>query len=241
MVAEWWQDETFWREIGPFMYNSELMASADEDAEDLLEMVDIEDGARVLDIGCAVGRLVLPMVQRGYRVVGVDPCDAYRRRCRERAAAAGLEVDVRARNVFDLRLGDGERFDLVLDVFAVLGYATDPVQDIVAVKAMSEALDEGGQLLICTRHPRATHGTVKRRAAGAICIEERNYERSTKMLHTKWSIVRGGRTKVHNTRVRVYEREDLVGLLEFCGFTDVMVFDSEAEHRLALVATRPSL
>ncbi len=239
MSSEWWQSETFWRDIGPFMFNQELLSTAEEDLEDLLEMVDVEDGASVLDVGCAVGRFLLPLARQGYDVVGVDPCDAYRRRARQRALDANLEVDVRARSVLELRLAENERFDLVLDVFAVLGYASNPVNDILAVKAMREALRPAGQLLVRTRHPDTVYGTVKRRAGNATCIEEHTFDRTTNTLHTRWAIVRAGRARVYTTHVRVYTRTDLIELLKFCEMTDIRVFENQADGCMTLSSTRP--
>ena len=239
MTQEWWQDEFFWRDIGPYLFTAETLRKGTEAAEDILETIDLEEGATILDIGCGPGRLTIPLTRLGYRVVGIDICEQYRRECRRRAEAAGIEVDVRPGTVPDLGLKSGEKFDLVLDVFAVIGYPADPLDDILAVKSFMRVLEPGGQLLVRTRMPSSSHGTYRRRSRSGHCIEERAYERATSELSTRWTVVSGGRPRVHRSRLRVYEKDDLVGLLEFCGFADIRAFESPADEHITLVGTLP--
>jgi len=239
--ARWWQDEQLWRDIGPFLFGPDAMATAEEVVDDLLEHVeDLDRGARILDVGCGPGRLLVPLARRGFHVVGVDVCEQYRRQCRQRAAAAQVAADVRAGAVPDLPLSPGERFDLVLDVFAVIGYPEDAVEDILAVKAMYEALAKGGKLLLRTRNPAASYGSFKRRSGTAMCIEERSFDRDSSIMHTKWTIIRGGRTRVHRSALRVYSSPALVDLLGFCGLTGVHSFESPGEEHITVVGTRPA-
>jgi SAM-dependent methyltransferase len=75
----------------------------------------------ILDLGCGTGRHAVALAERGYRLVGVDRSPRMLDLARERASAARvgpiefLEGDVRT-----VRLG--RQFDVVLLMFAVLGY-----------------------------------------------------------------------------------------------------------------------
>jgi SAM-dependent methyltransferase len=224
----------------PFLFNAEVMASAESDIEDILDRIDVPDGGRILDVGCGIGRLLIPLVRAGYQVVGLDVCDLYRRRLRALGAKAGLELDVRAKSAFELSSADLDPVDLVLDVFAVLGYCEDPVGDVRAVRGFLECLRPGGQVVIETRNPRSPFGSYKHSATGGYCIEKRQFDRQLQLLETQWTITAGGRQRVHRSRVRLYSPEDIEGLLEVCGFESIRVLDHPHLERILTIGTRPN-
>lgn len=241
MNPNWWRDERFWRDIRPFLFPGSLMDSGDQEADDIVDELDLSDGARILDIGCGPGRILVPLAQRGFQVVGLDTCAEYRRQARALAQRRELEIDVRPGDVFELELGDTPPFDAVLDVFAVIGYHAEPVFDVVAARQMRTALRPGGQLMIQTRRPANTTGTFKHRApSGGICVEIRRYDRTTKTMSTAWTISHQGRHRVYESSVRVYEREDIVGLLDFCEFVDIRSYEAPNEERLVVIGERPA-
>ncbi|HEV2770479.1 MAG TPA: class I SAM-dependent methyltransferase [Solirubrobacteraceae bacterium] len=69
---------------------------------------------RALDFGCGVGRVTLPLADHFDQAVGVDIAPAMVKQARARACAAGRD-DVRflLNEREELKLSDGERFDLV--------------------------------------------------------------------------------------------------------------------------------
>ena len=234
-MPEWWQDESFWRDLEPFLFPPGLLAAGDETTEELLDLLDLEPGARILDVGCGVGRTLIPLAQRGFRVVGVDTCARYRQEARQRGQAAGVELDLRARSVYDLGLAEDERFDAVLDVFAVIGYADDPVNDILAVQRLCAVLAPGGKLLVQTRNPATSTGTIHHRAPGGGCIEQRSYDRATQLMSTRWQVTMRDRQRVYRSQVRVYSAKDLRELLEHCGLVDIEAYDVPSEERVTVI------
>jgi len=64
-----------------------------------------EDGI-ALDIGCGAGLEAIFLAAQGYRVMGVDTSEVALQIARSRAAEAGVEVDFRNANVFDLPVPD---------------------------------------------------------------------------------------------------------------------------------------
>jgi SAM-dependent methyltransferase len=61
----------------------------------------------VMDLGCGPGLLAVPLARLGMRVVAVDPEPDMVNACREAAAAAGVDVDVRQGSSYALPDGVG--------------------------------------------------------------------------------------------------------------------------------------
>ncbi|MEC8320569.1 MAG: methyltransferase domain-containing protein [Planctomycetota bacterium] len=83
---------------------------------EILELVPtLPSGARVLDLGCGEGRLMLPLAAAGFEVVGVDVSAAGVEKLQRVASDRGLSVDASVADLnefsitgdFDLMLSDG--------------------------------------------------------------------------------------------------------------------------------------
>ena len=79
----------------------------------------VRAGEDVLDLGCGTGNAALLLAREGARVVAVDPAPRLLEVTAERAAAAGLDVDVRQGEAASIPLPDAS-VDLVVSVFAVI-------------------------------------------------------------------------------------------------------------------------
>lgn len=129
-----------------------LYGDKDYEAEcDLIENVFRKYGKgeikTILDLGCGTGNHAIPLVRRGYQVTGVDISEDMLSCARAKAQNAGSEGqnflygDVR--NI-DLR----HQYDVVLMMFAVLGYQTTNEDVLSALNTASRHLKSGG-LFIC--------------------------------------------------------------------------------------------
>ena len=123
----------------------QLYGDKDYDAEiELLENVFRQCGEhpvrRVLDLGCGTGNHAAPLAQRGYSVVGVDRSQDMLRRAEERASGATFALgDI-------TRIDLGQEFDVVLMMFAVLGYQTANCDVRAALDTARRHLDREGLL-----------------------------------------------------------------------------------------------
>lgn len=99
----------------------------------------------VLDIGCGPGRLLLPLADLGWRVVGMEPHADYAAAA-TRLASGHDEVDVRAGGFGDIS-ADRE-FDLITAVNDPFAYLLTPAERIDALARCFAALRPGGVLFI---------------------------------------------------------------------------------------------
>lgn len=100
-----------------------LYAEKDYEAEcDLLEGI-AEGGSRqleILDLGCGTGSHATVLARRGHTVVGVDRSPAMLDRARAKAESVGADLRLEEGDIRTVRLG--HEFDLVVSMFAVIGY-----------------------------------------------------------------------------------------------------------------------
>ncbi|MCI0854653.1 MAG: class I SAM-dependent methyltransferase, partial [Chloroflexi bacterium] len=109
---------------------------------DLIEQVVRRYGSgkfvSVLDLGCGTGGHSLPLSQRGYAVTGVDLSEPMLAQARLKANDVNfVQGDVR-------ELDLGRRYDVVLMMFAVLGYQTSDEDLERALGTVARHLDRGG-------------------------------------------------------------------------------------------------
>lgn len=112
----------------------------------------VREGARVLDVGCGVGRWSRLLAARGAQVTGVDLSPTMIQQAEQRALADGVADRCRFR-VQDLAsLELGERFDLILGV-TVLQHILDPGALRAALQAVAAHLAPGGRLVLLEAAP----------------------------------------------------------------------------------------
>ena len=113
---------------------------------------DMKPGARVLDVGCGVGRWSSMLAMRGACVTGVDLSPTMISEARRRAAAHGVGDRCRFL-VQDLaQLDAGEQFDVVLGV-TVLQHILDGAALREAVQRMTAHLAPAGRMVLLEAAP----------------------------------------------------------------------------------------
>jgi SAM-dependent methyltransferase len=110
-------------------------------------------GRRLLDVACGTGNSFLPMLARGYEVVGCDlsPGMLARARAKARGRAEVVAADMRA-------LRWSERFDLVTCIDDSMNYLLSTADLVAALHGMRRALAPGG-LAVFDTNSLATYRT----------------------------------------------------------------------------------
>lgn len=108
-------------------------------------LADFPAGAKVLDVGCGGGQLLLAMAARqpDWRLTGLDLSDGQVKRARARAAGAGAGVDFVQGSALDLPFAD-DTFDGVVSV-ASIKHWPDPARGLAEIYRV---LKPGGTMLV---------------------------------------------------------------------------------------------
>jgi SAM-dependent methyltransferase len=123
----------------------------------LAPWLQVPRGAKVLDVGCGVGRWSRRLAAHGAQVTGIDLSPTMISEARRRAALQGVAQQCRFL-VQDLAVLDaGERFDYVLSV-TVLQHILSPRALRAAVQRMAAHLAEGGTMIVLEAAPSRAAG-----------------------------------------------------------------------------------
>lgn len=223
---DWWQDffdETYlelWSHVHP-------PEQCEAEADDLIRVMGIAPGDRVLDAPCGYGRITLPLAKRGALLTGVDYSADLLRVARDKCQSTGLASRVELVQA-DLRHTHLEsNFSAAIHLFSSIGYGSE-AEDACVLHNIYEALAPGGKLFLETMHRdavvsfRARGEVTGLRGPGGITMREKNhFDPVTSRMHSTWTwnspTISGSRDSV----IRLYSATELVVLLKEAGFADV--------------------
>lgn len=142
LVAEWWAEATARPE--ELAYYERALRRYGEPA---------------LDLACGTGRILVPMLERGFDVDGIDVSEDMLVHCRRRAQAAGVVPNLLRQPMHELRPRRRYRTVYICDSFGIGG---DRRRDFDALCRIREVLEDGGVLLISHDLPYADAGAWAR-------------------------------------------------------------------------------
>lgn len=131
--------------LGSAYLRYDFTKGSEQEVAFLLDVLRLDPGARVLDVGCGPGRHAVPLAQAGMAVVGVDVSRRFLDLAAADARAAGVgagffQVDAR-QMPFD------DEFDAVISIcqgaFGLMGK-----DDALILRRMTEAVKPGGRVVV---------------------------------------------------------------------------------------------
>lgn len=246
-MPEWFADDAFWAAVYPFEFSAPVVDAGATQVDRAIGLAGVRVGD-ALDLGCGPGRHAVPLARRGFRVTAVDLSAFHLARAHERAAAAGVDVElVQA----DMRVfARPDAFDLALSLFTSFGYFEDAGDDLRVLQNVHRSLRPDGVLVMDVvskeRLARVLHPTVSQRTAdGALLVQRHQIVDDRSRVRNEWTLVRDDHTHTFEFVLRIYSGQELRALLGAAGFTRVALhgafdgrpYDADAD-RLVAVARR---
>ena len=245
---EWFDDDSFWRELYPFMFPEKRVADADEQVAKALALTK-PPGKSVLDLCCGPGRCSIALAKKGFRVTGVDKTTYLLNKARAKAKAARVNIEWVREDMRDFVRPVS--FALVLSMFTSFGYFDDRQDDMTVLQNMFTSLQPGGACLIevlgkerLAKILQPTISTVL--PGGTLMVERHEIFDDWTRVRNEWLLIRGGRAKSFNFHHTIYSGQELRDRMERVGFVAVKLhgnLDGDAygpnAERLVTIGHKP--
>jgi SAM-dependent methyltransferase len=245
---EWFDDDSFWRELYPFMFPEKRVADADEQVAKALALTK-PPGKSVLDLCCGPGRCSIALAKKGFRVTGVDKTTYLLKKARAQAKAARVNIEWVQEDMRDFVRPAS--FALVLSMFTSFGYFDDRQDDMTVLQNMFTSLQPGGACLIevlgkerLAKILQPTISTVL--PGGTLMVERHEIFDDWTRVRNEWLLIRGGRAKSFNFHHTIYSGQELRDRMERVGFVAVKLhgnLDGDAygpnAERLVTIGHKP--
>jgi SAM-dependent methyltransferase len=135
----------FYERLGPA--GMAERTTPDRDAQIVSQLAArLPPASRILDLGCGYGRIALPLVRLGYRVVALDLCRNLLTEGRHDAREASLPVSWLRATMTSIPLFAGS-FDVVLCLWTAFSELLDPLEQLRALSEALRVLRPGGWAL----------------------------------------------------------------------------------------------
>jgi SAM-dependent methyltransferase len=195
-------------------------------------------GGPVLDLGCATGRVAIPLARDGHEVWALDRSPAMLDELRERLRAEDPAVAARVHPVEgDLaRFRLGRRFALVIVAMNTFQVLTDPADRRAAFRSVREHLEPGGELAFDVALPdveeiadsmgeERSGGRFRDPSSGEVLTHSAWYDSFDPATHTLAFTLRirtrgadgGAREALRRHRVHLFTPDELAALLDEAG------------------------
>lgn len=188
-------------------------------------------GAHLLDVACGDGRLTLPMVHAGYRVMGIDYCQEFIDDGRKAAKSAKLKPDVVQFVHGDMRtLPIQEKFDGAFCFGNSFGYFNRTGTEQM-FKSLSECLKSGAKFVlesIMFAETFLVNGAEREwvRVGDMYMLIENHYDPRESCVQTAYTFIRDGKEESRNAMHWIYTSGEICAMLLKAGFNVCDLFGS---------------
>ena len=245
--STWYENDGFWELWGPIMFNARRIENTTEEVANLISLLDIKTGDRILDLCCGIGRHSLELARHGFEVTGVDRTLYYLSVAIVEAKKEKLKIEFVNEDM--RKFHRPNTFDIVINMFTSFGYFENQDDDKKVVLNVYQSLKKGGRFLIDVQGKETLAAIFRERdwhrEGGAIVLEERKVTQDWSWMDNKWILIKNGKIYENTLSHRIYSATELKALLKECGFNKVKVYGDLAgspydqnARRLVVVASK---
>lgn len=223
---EWFDDETFWKELYPFMFPEQRFTQTPEQIQQVLTLAK-PIGKTALDLCCGPGRCSIALAKAGYRVTGVDKTTYLLNKAKTKAKASKIKIEWVQMDMRDFVRADS--FGLVLSMFTSFGYFDDKDEDLKVLRNILSSLKPGGVCLIdvmgkeriAKNFQPTTSDTLP---DGTKLIERHEIFDDWTRIRNEWILLRNGKAKSFKFHHTIYSGQELKDRMQQAGFANLKLY-----------------
>jgi SAM-dependent methyltransferase len=202
---------------------------AEREAVFVEKTLELEAGARVLDLCCGPGRHSVPLAQHGFDVTGLDLNPASLELARQAAETGNVSLKTVMADMREIPFEN--YFDAIVNMFSSFGYLESEAQDARVLESAAKALKPDGRLFLdMLNREWAIANYIQNDwhsgEDGTLYIERRELDLATSRMHVRFTIVgpNGTRRESIGHNMRLYTLTEMTRLLERAGMRVTGVF-----------------
>jgi SAM-dependent methyltransferase len=237
---EWFDDDSFWRDLYPFMFPEKRFTEAIEQVDQALALTQPASGS-ALDLCCGPGRCAIVLAQRGFSVAGVDRTKFLLDRAKVKAKRAKVKIEWIRQDMRDFVRP--KAFDLALSMFTSFGYFDDRREDLQVLRNILTSLRPGGAFLIDVMGKECLARIFQPTTSEALPDGSRLVQRHEifddwTRMRNEWILISKGRVKSFRFHHTIYSGQELKDRMAFAGFMDIRLYGGLRGEAYGLNAQR---
>ncbi len=226
-MGRWFEDEFFWEEFKQVLFSIERIKKTPYQVDRFLDLLELEEGDKILDQCCGIGRHSLELARRGYEVTGVDITGKYLEEAQETAQKERLDVEFVNADIREFRRDNF--YDACINFYTSFGYSQHEYENIKVIENVYSSLKTKGRFLLDVMGKEVLDKIYtdedRWRIDDGYFQEERTIREDLDMLESKWKLIKdNGEVKEHIFMYKLYTEEELKKLLRDIGFEEIEIY-----------------
>jgi len=222
----WHEQDRFWETFAPVIFSNKVISAAPQEVEQLLNLLNLEQNARICDLCCGIGRHSLDLARRGFQVTSVDRTERYLQEAKKKADAEGLDIQFIREDMRKFR--QPNTFDAVINLYTSFGYFDDQTDNKTVLENIYKSLKSNGKLLMELMGKEVLARIFQERdwreENGVILLEERKVGKNWDFIESHWIIFKDGKKYEHKFYPKLYSAVELCEMLKSSGFQQVETY-----------------
>ena len=224
------------------VYGKDEAYAEAEELDFIIKNLHPDNTKKILDLGCGVGKFLVPLTSMNYEVTGVDISKAVLDECRIRLKKQNLNACLKNQSADEIDFSS--QFDAVICLDSVICYLKSPEKIIKALKNVRKALKPGGKFFIENRNlisdldfyskPNVEIAETKTTKITYTSKNSYNKNSSIYNIDINADVIKNDKnfSFVHSESLRFIPPEEMINFLKIAGF-DIIKFLPDYEEKKA--------
>ncbi|MGA5691457.1 class I SAM-dependent methyltransferase [Cytobacillus pseudoceanisediminis] len=186
----------------------------------LLKILELPEGSKILDLGCGQGRISIPLAKAGYQVTALDGSEPLLTVAKQRAEEAGVFINFVCSDMQKMNFEN--EFDAVLNLGTAFGYVAEERDDQLVLELVNKALvNEGTFIQDCENRENKLKAANKiwEEMNGNIVWSKREFNSVTGRWREELFWTEEHETKSRLLDIRLYAATELIKMTTNAGLT----------------------
>ncbi len=221
-MTQWFENDTFWKELYPYMFDVGRLARTSSEIKGVVALARLQKNDYILDVGCGNGRHLIELARLGFvHLTGIDRSNFLLSIAQKDARQIGAMVQFENADMRSYKQPD--KFSVVLNLFSSFGYFDDPKDNQLVIKNAFDSLQSKGRMLIDVRSREhfINHFDQNGHAeiADATVDTHREPLDGFRRIKNTWMITKNGHSKSYEFTHWAYDPQELLTMCKQAGFT----------------------